>query len=218
MGMHLAGWIWVRGATLMAERVDARETIHLPKPRFQGQLSLEQVIARRRSVRDFTTEPLSIEQLGQLCWAAQGVTDTVWGLRAAPSAGALYPLEIYVVTATGVYHYNPHRHELKRTIADDLRHSLQSAALGQECIGDAPAVFVIAAVFERTAIKYGRRAERYVYLEAGHACQNLLLEAVSLGLGGVPVGAFEDEGVAALLKLGSDLPPIYLVPVGRPAR
>ena len=135
-------------------------------------------------------------------------------LGTAPSAGALYPLETYVALEQGVYHYDPRRHELKRVIEGDMRGKLQNAAWGQRAVGSAPAVFVFAAVHERTSVKYGKRATRYVDMEAGHACQNLLLQAVALGLGGVPVGAFRDDAVANVLKLDSNAAPLYLVPVG----
>lgn len=209
---------WTLVITLMMQVTEFGDVIRLPGPQAKGTLSLEESIAKRRSLRSFAREPLTVEQIGQLLWATQGITDTIEGLRSAPSAGALYPLEIFIVLPVGVYHYEPFRHILKRTVAGDVRPVLQRAALDQEAVGHAPAVFVIAAVFERTAHKYGVRANRYVYLEAGHACQNLLLQAAVKGLGGVPVGAFEDDEVARLLKYTKELKPIYLVPVGHPAK
>lgn len=192
------------------------ETIALPAPRSQGGLSLEEVIATRRSVRTFTVEQPSDSELAQLLWAAQGETDPR-GYRTAPSAGALYPLEIYVVMEEGLFHYEPGEHILALWREGDLRDALWRAALQQDSLWQAPAVMVMTAVIERTATKYGARAERYVYLEAGHAAQNLLLQAVALGLGAVPIGAFDDEGVRAALSLPQDHAPIYLIPVGRPA-
>jgi SagB-type dehydrogenase family enzyme len=206
--------LWLTTGLLTLQTVEFGDTVRLPAPREKGEISIEESLAKRRSVRSFTRQPLTIPEISQLLWAAQGITDTAWGLRTAPSAGALYPLEVFVVLPAGVYHYDPRRHMLKRTVAEDMRKSLEGAALGQECIGDAPAVFVIAAVFERTAVKYGSRATRYVYLEAGHACQNLLLQATALGLGGVPVGAFYDDQVARLLQFDKDVKPLYLVPIG----
>lgn len=188
--------------------------VSLTEPSVKGGTSLVESLAKRRSVRQFSDQPLSAEQIGQLLWAAQGITNKGWGLRTAPSAGALYPLETYVVFEQGVYHYNPRRHELKRVIEGDMRGKLQNAAWGQRAVGSAPAVFVFAAVHERTSVKYGKRATRYVDMEAGHACQNLLLQAAALGLGGVPVGAFRDDKVADVLKLDSNAAPLYLVPVG----
>jgi len=194
----------------------AQTPLALPAPRREGVLSLEAALQRRRSIRSFTSETLATAQIGQLLWAAQGVTDPQ-GFRTAPSAGALYPLECYVVTATGAFHYEPARHRLQPRADNDLRGALAAAALGQEAVAAAPAVVVIAAVYERTARKYGNdRARRYATLEAGHAAQNVLLEAVALGLGGVPVGAFDDGEVARLLDLGSGETPLYLIPVGHP--
>jgi SagB-type dehydrogenase family enzyme len=152
-----------------------------------------------------------------LCWAGQGVTDSQRGFRASPSAGALYPIELYLVTAEGVKHYRPTGHRLGQHLPGDLRQQLQEAALDQECIGRAPGCFVVTAVVERTARKYGRRAERYCFMEAGHVAQNILLQATALNLGGVPVGAFEDKEVASVLKLPKNQRVLYLVPVGHPA-
>jgi SagB-type dehydrogenase family enzyme len=190
-------------------------TIELPAPRTSGPMPLERALAERRSVRAFTDEPLSLEELSQLLWAAQGIT-AEWGGRTAPSAGALYPLEVYAATPDGVYRYVPEDHGLEPLATGDLRPALAGAALGQEAIRDAPVVLVIAAVFRRTEVKYGARAERYVHLEAGHAAQNVLLQAVALGLGGVPIGAFSDRDVQRVLGLPADHAPLYLIPVGHP--
>ncbi len=195
---------------------EAEAAIPLPSPILTGTLSLEEVLARRRSVRQFNDTPLTLAEVGQLLWAAQGLTDER-GFRTAPSAGALYPLEVYVVTAEGIFHYEPAGHRLRPVGRGDLRRALQGAALGQEAVGQGAALFVIAAVYERTARKYGvERSPRYVHLEAGHATQNLLLEAVALGLGAVPIGAFDDEQVQQVLGLPADHKPLYLVPVGHP--
>jgi len=187
----------------------------LPEPRLQGALSLEETLARRRSVRNFTGEELTLEEISQLLWAAQGIT-AGWGGRTAPSAGALYPLEVYVATPSGLYHYVPQGHQVIIESQDDLRLKLWEVALKQDAIREAPAVFVVTAVYERTAKKYGGRAERYVKLEAGHACQNVLLQAVALDLGAVPIGAFYDDQVQAVLSLPPDHEPLYLIPVGHP--
>lgn len=193
----------------------AVEEIPLPSPTLKGEISLEETLALRRSVRSFTTEALTMAEIGQLLWAAQGVTRD-WGGRTAPSAGALYPLEVYAATADGLYHYVPQGHKLLVESTADLRPALWSAGLKQDAIRQAPAVFVIAAVYARTEVKYGARAERYVHLEAGHAAQNLLLQAVALELGGVPIGAFYDDQVQAALSLPSDHAPLYLIPIGHP--
>ena len=200
------------------QTTDLGGVVRLSEPTVAGGTALVETLAERRSVRKFTHEPLSIEQIGQLLWAAQGITSKSRGLRTAPSAGALYPLELYVVLSTGTYHYDPRRQQLKRVIEGDKRSELQGAAWGQRAVGSAPAVFVFTGFYERTSGKYGKRATRYVDMEAGHACQNLLLQAVALNLGGVPVGAFRDASVAEVLKLDRNESPLYLVPVGYPAR
>jgi SagB-type dehydrogenase family enzyme len=189
--------------------------IALPTPRLTGDTSLEEAISNRRSVRAFTDEPVSWQDISQLLWAAQGITDSR-GLRTAPSAGALYPLEVYVALPDGVYHYLPQGHVAESVSVRDARRELWEAGLQQEPLRQAPAVFVLVAVYERTEAKYGERAERYVELEAGHAAQNLLLQAVVLNLGAVPIGAFHDDQVQAALPLPPDHRPLYLIPVGHP--
>ena len=188
----------------------------LPPAVLTGRMSLEEAIATRRSVREFADTPLTRQQISQLCWAGQGITDPGGALRAAPSAGALYPIELYVVTAEGVDHYQPKNHRLGRHLTGDVRRSLQRAALNQEAIGDAPACVAIAAVVQRTARKYGSRAQRYCFIEAGHVAQNILLQAKALHLAGVPIGAFEDEKVATVLKLPENHRVVYLLPIGHP--
>jgi SagB-type dehydrogenase family enzyme len=189
--------------------------IALPSPRLDGALSLEAALATRRSIRELSGQPLSDADIGQLLWAGQGVTDAD-GRRTAPSAGALYPLELYVATADGVSHYLPVDHALEGVVSHDARPRLQAAALGQAPVGDAPLVIVIAAVPARTEAKYGRdRAPRYVHLEAGHVAQNVLLQAVSLGLGAVPIGAFDDAAVAEAVSLPPGSSPLYLLCIGQ---
>lgn len=191
-------------------------TQELPAPRLTGQVSLEEALARRRSVRSFEETGLTDTEIAQLSWAAQGST-TAEGRRTAPSAGALYPLELYVALPAGVYRYDPDHHHLEMRSERDLREELQRVGLGQDAIGEAPAVFVITGVHARTSAKYGeRRTPRYVQLEAGHAAQNLLLQAVALGLGAVPMGAFYDDQVREVLSLPVAEAPLYLIPVGHP--
>jgi SagB-type dehydrogenase family enzyme len=191
-------------------------SISLPRPSQQGERSFEETLANRRSVREFTSEPLNKAEMSQLLWAAQGITHPE-GLRTAPSAGALYPLELYVSISSGLYHYDPADHEMRIRDGADLRRPLYRAALSQNAIIEAPAVFVITAVYSRTAQKYGARAARYVHIEVGHAAQNLLLEAVALDLAGFPIGAFDDDDrVSEVLQLPSDETPLYLVPIGHP--
>jgi len=190
--------------------------LRLPAPQQTGKMSLEEALARRQSVREFTREALSERELSQLLWAAQGVTHAA-GLRTAPSAGAVYPLELYVALASGFYRYDARPHQLVRLSDRDLRAAMRRSAFDQEAITQAASVFVMAAVYERMSGKYGAtRTPRYVDMEVGHAAQNLLLEAVALGLGGVPVGAFEDDALQNALGLPADQRPLYLVPVGHP--
>jgi SagB-type dehydrogenase family enzyme len=200
----------------MHHETESPTTIQLPTPARSGVVSLEEVLSQRRATREFIPGPLSERQLSQLLWAAQGITGSE-GYRTAPSAGASYPLEIYVVLPAGFYHYDPARHRLDRISAEDLRPALCHAALEQQAVREAEAVFVITAVYERTAQKYETaRGSRYVHLEAGHAAQNLLLEAVALGLGAVSMGAFHDAEVQKALSLPRNHEPLYLIPVGKP--
>ncbi len=194
----------------------APRVLDLPAPRTTGALSVEETLLRRRSIRTYTPEPLTLPEIAQLFWAAQGTTRS-WGGRTAPSAGALYPLEIYAATPEGTYHYLTAGHRAEITTDKDRREDLWAAGLEQEALEQAAATFVLTAVYARTADKYGARAERYVKLEAGHAAENLLLQAVALGLGAVVIGAFYDADVAAALAVGADEEPLYLIPVGHPA-
>jgi SagB-type dehydrogenase family enzyme len=193
--------------------------IGLPSPRPKGKVSVEEAISKRRSVRQFLADPLTAEEISQLLWAAQGITEPRERLRAAPSAGALYPLETYVATGDGLFHYDPARHRLQRLSDEDPRPAIHRAALEQESILEAGAVFLFAAVFERTERHYGpTHGRRYVFMDVGHAAENLLLEAVALGLGAVPIGAFHEGPLHKALNLPRDQRPVYLVPVGRPRR
>lgn len=190
----------------------------LPAASRKGKMSLEETLAKRRSIRRFKAEALTDQQIAQLCWAAQGISHRESGYRTCPSAGALYPLEVYVVTAKGVRHYVPKTHAMEKHLDGDLRGKLQAAALRQLSVGQAGATFVITAVASRTRRKYGGRAQRYVLIEAGHAGQNLLLQATALGLGAVPIGAFRDKQVSEALSLPADHAPLYLIPVGAPRK
>jgi SagB-type dehydrogenase family enzyme len=189
--------------------------VSLPAADHTGSRPLEWALDRRHSCREFTSDPLTWSEVGQLLWAAQGVNAA--GRRTAPSAGALYPLEVYAVTPDGVSHYDPVSHARLPHREGDLREALARAALGQHFVRQAPLTIVLTAVFARVTRRYGQaRGERYVLLEVGHAAQNVLLQAVALGLGSVAVGAFEDAAVAALLGLPHDHVPLYLLPVGHP--
>ncbi len=199
-------------------------TVKLPSPETTGPMSVEEAILRRRSIRSYTDAPLSLQDISQLVWAAQGITDPARKFRAAPSAGATYPLEVYIVVgsngvtgiAEGVYRYDPSEHQLENVLRGDLRSRLADAALGQSCVREAPVNIVIAAVYERTTRRYGDRGIRYVHMEVGHVGQNLYLQAEARGLGMVVVGAFDDDQVQELLQLPTDQKPLYIIPIGHP--
>ena len=202
-----------------------QKPLHLPPPSQKGSISLEETINRRRSVRDFTDEPLSQSQLSQILWAAQGITDTHSRYRTVPSAGATYPLEIIVVcgrngvegVGDGIYHYDVDSHSLILHREGDVRLELSRAALHQEFIYEAPVDIVICALYNRTTLGYGNRGERYVHMEVGHAGQNIYLQATALGLATVAIGAFYDEQVRDILRLDKQYRTLYIMPVGKPA-
>lgn len=211
-----------------------RQTIiKLPSPQLKGKVSLEETILRRRSVRRYRREPLDLSQLSQILWSAQGITGTR-GFRAAPSAGATYPLEIFVFVGkrgiiaseakqppeelqAGIYHYEADSHSLSLHISGDLRPDLARAALNEEFVVKAPVDIVICALYHRTSYRYGKRGERYVHMEVGHAGENIHLQAVALGLATVEVGAFHDEEVKKVLGVDEQIKPLYIMPVGKPA-
>lgn len=187
--------------------------VPLPDPRTTGELSVEEAIRRRRSIRMFRPQALTLDQVSQLLWAAQGVTGEQ-GYRAAPSAGAFFPLETYVLTENGLDHYEVEAHALRRVVDGDLRAAVRAVSFDQSCITSAPVVFAFTAVYERTCREYGGRGRMYVHMDVGHAAQNLLLQAEALGLAGVPVAAFDPEELSRILALPEDEEPVYLVPVG----
>jgi SagB-type dehydrogenase family enzyme len=205
-----------------SQRPPLGEAIPLPPPRTDGPVSVEAALASRRSVRAYRLEPLSLAEVAQLLWAAQGITDPR-GYRAAPSAGALYPLELYLVCGRvdglepGIYRYDPEAHTLGMVAPGDARDDLARAALDQSPVRDAAIDLVFTTVYERTTGKYGDRGHRYVHMEAGHAAQNVYLQSTAMDLGTVAVGAFEDAAVQRLLRLPEDETPLYIMPVGRPA-
>jgi len=197
-----------------------REEIILPEPRFQSQVSIEEAILGRRSVREYREEPLTLQEVSQLLWSAQGITDPQLGRRAAPSAGALYPLTVYLTgqiegLAPGLYQYNPYNHSLIKVGERDLRRELMEAALGQPWVGRAPVNIIFTGNYDILARRYGERAPRYLYMEVGHAAQNVFLQAESLNLGTVVVGAFVPEKVRRALLLPAEEEPLYIMPVGR---
>ncbi len=195
-------------------------TMKLPEPRYDSDVSIEQSLLQRRSTRSYTGEPITLQEVSQLLWAAQGITDAR-GYRTAPSAGALYPLEMYVVAgdveklASGIYKYNPYENELRLIVEGDKRSELAHAAFSQSCVSEGALTVVISAVYERTTIKYGDRGIRYVHIEVGHAAQNLCLQAAAMDLGAVTVGAFNGEQVARILNMPEGEQPLYIIPAGR---
>ena len=189
------------------------EMTRLPQPTVKGNVSVEEALSTRRSVREYSSTDLSDNDLSQILWAAQGITGSQ-GFRTAPSAGALYPIEVYVVNATGVYHYIPLNYGLEKIKEGNVKDDLMQAALNQNAVGKAPLNLVIAGVYERTVVKYGDRGERYVCLEAGQVAQNVLLQCTALHLGAVPIGAFDDAKVQDALGISRDTRPLYIIPIG----
>ena len=195
------------------------KTVLLPSPKTIGTISLEEAIAKRKSIREFSQDSLTIQEVSQLLWACQGITHEGWK-RAAPSAGATYPFEVYLTVRNvndleqGLYHYLCQKHQLELIRQGDLSRDLRKGCLNQLFIEKAAVNIILAAEFQRTTKKYGERGIRYVHMEAGHIGQNISLQAVALGLGTVPVGAFSDEQVKSLLAIPEE--PLYIFPVGRP--
>ena len=208
--------------------------IKLPQPNYEGNVSVEEALLKRRSIRSYGNQPLSIEEISQLAWAAQGITKKVdnlpswwkvgdWqgGYRTAPSAGALYPIELYLVIgklnglSAGIYKYLPKNHELIKINDDDKRADIFDSSSNQKWIKRAPVIIVIAAVYERTEVKYGKRAERYVNIEAGNVSQNIFLQAETLNLGTVFVGAFRDDILKNKVGMKENEYPLGIMPVGK---
>jgi SagB-type dehydrogenase family enzyme len=195
------------------------EIIKLPEPRKVGSMSVEEAISSRRSRRSYKDKPLSLSDISQLCWSAQGITEPIYEFRSSPSAGALYPLEIFLVVGNaeleaGIYQYIPFDHSLKCIKKGDYREELCRASLGQEAVKDGALSIVITAIYERTTKKYGERGIRYVHMEAGHVAQNIYLQAEALGLGTVSIGAFYDDKVREVLSIPKNYAPLYVMPVG----
>jgi SagB-type dehydrogenase family enzyme len=194
--------------------------IPLPEPRYAGDVSVEQALRQRRSVRSYEDGPLDMTEISQILWSAQGIT-SARGFRTAPSAGALYPLELYVIAGNvknlpaAIYKYTPRDHALLEIVSGDKRSDLSRAALRQGAIRKAPAVILFCAVYERTTGKYGQRGIRYVHMEVGHAAQNACLQAIALGLNTAVIGAFRDSEVKMIANLPADEQPLYFVPIGR---
>lgn len=200
---------------------EAGMEIQLPQPLTTGSVSVEEALHRRRSIRTFRSDSVELGVVSQLLWAAQGMSDDR-GLRTAPSAGALYPLEVFLVAGAveglpaGIYRYRPAGHRLERVRAGDHRGEIARGALGQAWMADAPLTILVAAVFSRTRARYGDRGDRYVHMEVGHAAQNIYLQAEALELGTTVVGAFRDDAVARAAALRTEESPMVLLPVGVP--
>jgi SagB-type dehydrogenase family enzyme len=218
LAVVLLGGVLATSPTLLAQEA-AEKAIGLPTPRATGEVSVEAALKARRSLRSFAATPLTLAQVSQLLWAAQGVSDER-GRRTAPSAGALYPLELFLVAGnvaglpSGVYRYRPAGHGLLLVVPGDRRPEIASACR-QGWVAEAPASVAFAAVLARTAKKYGDRSARYVPIEVGAAAENLALQAVALGLGSTVVGAYDDAALALALGSAPDEQPLALVPVGK---
>lgn len=205
------------------------EIITLPEPFKASEYSIEEALLNRRSIRDYLTDPLTIQEVSQILWAAYGVNKPIpdaprlrGGLKTAPSAGATYPLEIYLVCgnvtnlAKGVYKYKPEDHSLLKILEADIRQELYLAALQQPWVLEAPASLVYSAVFSRTTDIYGSRGrERYVCMDLGHSAENVYLQAGSLHIGTVAIGAFSDLKVKLLVNMTQEEEPLYIMPLGK---
>jgi SagB-type dehydrogenase family enzyme len=194
--------------------------VELPEPRIQSDFSIEEALLKRRSIRDYRDEAITLQEVSQLLWSAQGITGP-WGFRTAPSAGATYPLVVYLVVGDvdglehGIYRHSPGDHEVVKVIEGDHRSELARTSLDQKWVEEGAIDVIIAADYEKTTQRYGERGLRYVHMEAGHAAQNLYLQAEALNLGMVVVGAFNDDQVAEILNLPDWEDPLYVIPVGR---
>lgn len=210
------------GENIMAQ--EGKKMIILPKPKVEGTVSLEETIKKRRSRRSFLAKPLTLEQVSQLLWAAQGITDERTGFRASPSGGACYPLDLYFVVGkngvegleAGVYHYIVSNHSLKVHLRGDKRRALALASLGQMFIARAPISIVTTVEYSRITSSYGQRGIRYAHIEVGHVGENIYLQSEALGLGTVAIGAFSDSMVSKVLSLPKEHELLYIMPVGYP--
>lgn len=215
---------------LIGMKNSSGQTIKLPNPDYKGNVSLEETMLNRRSVREFESKALNLEQISQILWAAYGITQEMnspsflrGGFKTAPLAGALYPLEIYVVAGNvnglnqGIYKYLPEGHQLMKTYDQDVREEMAEAAINQDFITQAPASLFYSAVYSRTTGKYGKRGEeRYVCMDLGHSAQNVCLQVVAMNLGTCPVGAFDDRMVRNVMMIPNNEEPLYIMPIGYP--
>lgn len=197
------------------------KVIKLPTPSFKSSISIEEALLYRRSKRFYKDLPLNTQELSQILWASQGISDPDYKFRTCPSAGALYPLEVYISilkvegVEPGIYKYIPEKHEITQLYKNHKRDELYEASLKQEWVKWAPVVIIICASFYKTKARYGERGIRYIYIETGHCAQNIYLQCVSLGLGTVAVGAFDDDEISKILNLPKFEFPTYLMPIGK---
>jgi SagB-type dehydrogenase family enzyme len=199
---------------VLAQEKSGGENIKLPSPRYDGHVSIEKTLLERRSIRSYKEESLTLNELSQILWAAQGITEPRRGLRTAPSARALYLLEVYVLPGNvtnlpmGIYKYQPQTHELIKMENGDKKAELFKA-VGQAPIKNAPVALVISGLSDKA------QRPNWMYLEAGHAAQNVYLQAVSLKLGTVVMAGFKDEEVRKVLNLSEKEQPLYIMPIGK---
>ncbi|MFC1737431.1 DJ-1/PfpI family protein [Planctomycetota bacterium] len=205
------------GSERLRSRVKPQKLIQLSEPNLTGQLSLEGALAKRRSVREFTAGELRFSEIGQLAWAGQGITEPKMGLRTSPSAGALYPIILYIVTERGSFIYDPKEHTLEQRSTSDLRGRLSAAALNQSAVADAACDIIVVGSAKILMERYRDQARRYMLLEAGHITQNILLQAVSLDLAGMPVAGFNFQAVREVCGLQRGQEPLYIICIGHPA-
>lgn len=225
MGGHFLDW------ERMPERYknypESTPRVRLPAVKFSKDVGLWETILRRRSIREYSRNcALPLETLSTLLWATQGITSETrdFQFRAAPSAGALYPMETYLMARDvdglqqGIYHFRPYAFDLEFIRPGDFSRELARAALGQDMAAYAQVVFIWSAIVERSRWKYRQRAYRYIYLDAGHIAQNLYLAGTALGLGICGIGAFYDDPVNELVGLdGKEETVLYMASAGWPA-
>jgi len=194
----------------------------LPAPKLEGGMSLAQTLATRRSVREYAPDPLSLEEVSQLLWSAQGMTDSETGFRTAPTAGNTQPLETYLIAGAvdgiepGVYRYDPKTHSVEQTAAGDKRAELGAACFGQACVSGCNSAILFAAVYERINEKYGELGPKFAAMEAGHAAQNISLQAVALDIGAVAIGVPNSEQLKDLAVMRENEEPLYMMVFGKP--
>jgi protease I len=198
-------------------RVTQRKIIQLIEPDVTGTVPLEQALAMRRSVSQFTNEALKPSQISQLAWAGQGITEPQTGLRTAPSLGGIYPIELLFATQEGIFAYNPTEHRLEQISDQDVRIPLAGATSMPESVAGAACNIILAGSIRKVSERFGDKARTYIYLEAGHIAQNIHLQAAALDLGSVAVAGFDTDSVRKTCKLTRNLNPLYIICVGHPA-